>query len=112
VSFLFSVVVLSLAGCLLPFQCFQSELLYALFLLVNCHENSSLFWPTGPRLAASVVAHWGGNWTVSWPLVLRLLASAELCSTRPVSPAGSLQELSDLSGLDPSDPLGLIQGVP
>ncbi len=33
------------------------------------HESSPLFgiWP--PRLAASVVAHWGGNRTVPWPLV-------------------------------------------
>ncbi len=60
----------------------------------------------------SVVAHWGGKWTVPWPLVLRLLASAELCSTGPASPAGSSQELSDLSGLDPGDPLGLMQDVP
>ncbi len=34
-----------------------------------------LIWPSGPRLAALVVAHWGGNRRVPWPLVLRLLAS-------------------------------------
>jgi hypothetical protein len=35
----------------------------------------------------TAVAHLSGSWTVPWPLVLRLLASAELCSTRPASPA-------------------------
>ncbi len=55
----------------LPFAllCFQSELPWVLFLLVNCRESSSLFSPLASRLAASVVAHWGGNWTVPWPLV-------------------------------------------
>jgi hypothetical protein len=43
--------------------------------------------PLTPRLAASVIAHRGGNRTVPWPLVLRLLASAEHCSTGPASPA-------------------------
>ncbi len=95
--------VLSLAGCLLPI---------ALFLLANCRESSSLFGPLAPHLAASVVAHWGGNRTVPWPLVLRLLASAEHCSTGPASPAWSLQEPSDLCGLDPYDPLGLMWDVP
>jgi hypothetical protein len=61
--------------------------LVLLFLLVNCQESSSLFGPLAPRLAASVVAHWGGNRTVPWPLVLKLLASTELCSTGPASPA-------------------------
>ncbi len=37
--------------------------------------------------AALAVALWGGSWTVPWPLVLRLLAAAELCSTGPASPA-------------------------
>jgi hypothetical protein len=50
-------------------------------------KKSPLFGPLAPRLPASVVAHWGGNWTVPWPLVLRLLASAEHCSTGPASPA-------------------------
>jgi hypothetical protein len=40
-----------------------------MFLLVNCHESSSLFGPLAPHLAASVVAHWGGNRIVPWPLV-------------------------------------------
>ncbi len=40
-----------------------------------------------PRLAASAVAHLSGSWTVPWPLVLRLLASAELSSTGQASPA-------------------------
>ncbi len=74
----------------LPFflpNCASSQSCFKLcFLLVNCHESSSLFDPLAPRLAASVVAHWGGNQTVLWPLVLRLLASAELCSTWPASP--------------------------
>jgi hypothetical protein len=61
-----------------------------------------------PHLAASVVAHWGGNQTVPWPFVLRLLASAEQCSTGPASPARPFQEPSDLSGLDPNGPLGLM----
>ncbi len=72
----------------------------------------ALIWPLASRLAASVVAHWSGNQTAPWPLVLRLLASAELCSTRPASPACSSREPSDLSGLNPSDPLGLKQDVP
>ncbi len=48
-----------------------------------------LFGPLAPHLAASAVAHWGGSRTetVPWPLVLKLLASAELCSTGPASPA-------------------------
>jgi hypothetical protein len=71
-----------------------------------------LFGPLAPRLAASAVAHWGGSWTVPWPLVLRLLASAELCSTGPASPARSSREPSDLSGLNQGDPLGLLQDVP
>ncbi len=79
---------------------------------VNCRESCSLFGPLAPHLAASVVAHWGGNRTVPWPLVLRLLASAELCSTEPASPAWSSREPSDLIGLDPGDPLGLMQDVP
>jgi hypothetical protein len=40
-----------------------------------------LFGPLAPRLAASAVAHLSGSQTVPWLLVLRLLASAELCST-------------------------------
>jgi hypothetical protein len=39
-----------------------------------------LFGPLTPRLATSAVAHFGGSQTVPWPLILRLLASAELCS--------------------------------
>jgi hypothetical protein len=35
----------------------------------------ALYWPTGPRLAASAVAHLSSSRTVPWPLVLRLLAS-------------------------------------
>ena len=70
------------------------------------------FGPLAPCLAATVVAYWGGNQTVPWPLVLRLMASAEHCSTGPASPALSLREPSDLSGLDPGDPLGLMQDVP
>ncbi len=71
-----------------------------------------LFGPLAPLLAASAVAHLSGSWTIPWPLVLRLLASAELCSTGPTSPALSSQEPSDLSELDQDDPLGLLQDVP
>ncbi len=67
-----------------------------------------LFGPLAPRLAASVVAYWGGNRTVPWPLVLRLWASAEHCSTGPASPAQPLREPSDLSGLATNGPLGLM----
>ncbi len=67
--FLFSQSLLSLAGCLLPY-CASSQSCFKLCVLfVNCHEISPLFGPVAPRLAASVVAHWGGNWTVLWPLV-------------------------------------------
>jgi hypothetical protein len=45
-----------------------------------------LFGPLALRLDALAVAHLGGSRTVPWPLVLRLLASAELCSTGPASP--------------------------
>jgi hypothetical protein len=45
-----------------------------------------LFGPLAPRLAASAVAHLSSSQTVPWPLVLRLLASAEFCSTEPASP--------------------------
>jgi hypothetical protein len=47
----------------------------------------TVFGPLAPRLAASAVAHLSGSRTVPWPLVLRLLASAELCSTGAASPA-------------------------
>jgi hypothetical protein len=89
--------VLPLAGFLL--LCFFQQIVVRVVLY---------FGPLAPRLAASVVAHWGGKQIVPWPLVLRLLASAEHCSTGPASPAWSLQEPSDLSGLDPNDPLGLM----
>jgi hypothetical protein len=54
------------------------------------------------------------GWQPDNPLAssLRLLAFAELCSTGPASPAWSSREPSDLSGLDPGDPLGLKQDVP
>jgi hypothetical protein len=45
--------------------------------------------PLAHRLAAfaaSAAAHLSSSWTVPWPLVLRLLASAELCSTGPAPP--------------------------
>ncbi len=50
-----------------------------------------LFGPLAPRLAASAFAHLSGNWTVPWPLFLRLTASAGLCSTRPASPPDPLE---------------------
>ncbi len=67
--FLFSQSLLSLAGCLLP-NCASSQSCFKLcFLLVGCHESSSLFGLLAPHLVASVVAHWGGNRTAPWPLV-------------------------------------------
>jgi Zn-dependent M32 family carboxypeptidase len=45
-------------------------------------------------------------------LSFETLAFAELCSTRQSCPAWSSRETSDLSGLDPGDPFGLIQDVP
>ncbi len=91
--------------------CCQS-CLQALFLFVNCRESSSLFWPSGPPSGCLGCCPLG--WQPDSPLALslRLLASAELCSTRPASPAWSSREPSDLSGLDPGDPLGLMQDVP
>ncbi len=71
-----------------------------------------LFGPLVPRLAASAAAHLSGSQTVPWPLVFRLLASAELCSTGQASPAWSSWDPFDLSGLDQGDPLGLLQDVP
>ncbi len=72
----------------LPFAllCFQSELLWALFLLANCRESSSLFWPFGPP--TSCLGCCPPGWQPDSPLALslRLLASAELCSTGPASP--------------------------
>ncbi len=53
-----------LPNCASSQSCFK---LY--FLLVSCHESSSLFGPLAPPLVASVVAHWGDNWTAPWPLV-------------------------------------------
>ncbi len=59
-------VFLLLAFCLtgLPVRAALSSVFF-----VSYRESSPLFglWPS--RLAASVVAHWGGNWTVPWPLV-------------------------------------------
>jgi hypothetical protein len=45
-----------------------------------------LFGPRAPCLAASAVAHLSGSRVVPWSLVLRLFASAELCSTRRSDP--------------------------
>jgi hypothetical protein len=50
-----------------------------------------LFGPLAPCLAASAIAYLSSNWAVSWPLVLRLLAFAELCSTGPASPPEHLE---------------------
>jgi hypothetical protein len=46
-----------------------------------------LFGPLAPHLAALTAAHLSSSQTVPWPLVLRLLASPELCSIGPASPA-------------------------
>ncbi len=66
--FPFSQSLLSLTGCLLPY-CASIQSCFKLCFFVNCHESSSFFWPFGPCLAASVVAHWGGNQTFPWPLL-------------------------------------------
>ncbi len=50
--------------------------------------------------------------TVPWPLVLRLLASAELQLYWTSLPAWSSREPSYMSGLYQDDPLGLLQDVP
>jgi hypothetical protein len=72
----------------LPFQCFSSELLLALFSFSKYVVRVALlFGLLAPHLAALAVVHLSGSWTVPWPLVLMLLASAELCSTGPASPA-------------------------
>ncbi len=75
-------------------------------LLVNCRKSVVLYFgPLAPRLAASVVAHWGGNRTVPWPLVEDSLPPLSFALPDQPPP-------SDLSGLDPGDPLGLMQDVP
>ncbi len=66
-------------------------------------------WP--PAWLPLAGAHLSSSRTVPWPLVLRLLASAELCCSGPASPTWSSQEPSDLSGLNQGDPLGLLQDV-
>jgi hypothetical protein len=78
---------------------------------VNCHESSSLFRPFGPLSGCLGCCPLG--WQPDSPLALslKLLASAELCSTGPASPAWSSREPSDLSRLNPGDPLGLKQDV-
>ncbi len=81
---------------------------------ISCKCTELFFlWPSGPLSGCLGCCPLG--WQPDSPLALnlRLLAYAELCcSTRPASPAWSSQEPSDLSGLDPSDPLGLMQDVP
>ncbi len=54
------------------------------------------------------------EWQLDSPLALslRFLATAELCSIEPASPAWSSREPSDLSGLDQGDPLGFLLDVP
>ncbi len=91
--------------------CFQLELLeLCFFKQVIVREVLYLaLWPPSGCLGCCPM-----GWQPDSPLALslRLLASAELCSTRPASPAWSLWEPSDLSGLDPNDPLGLMWDVP
>jgi hypothetical protein len=77
--------------------CFSKELLSALFFFSKfCHESSPLFGPMAPCPAALAVTHLSSSRTVPWPLVWGLLVFAELCPTRPASPAWSFQEPSDL----------------
>jgi hypothetical protein len=63
---LFSQSLLSLAACFWP-NCASSQSCFQLCCLES--TGSSLFGLLAPRLVASVVAHWGGNQTVPWPLV-------------------------------------------
>ncbi len=74
----------------LPFVllCFSVELPLALFPFGKYVMRIALYLAQmAPRLAALAVAHLCGSQTVPWPLVLRLLAFAELCSTGPAYPA-------------------------
>jgi hypothetical protein len=105
---------LFLARCLfLPF-CVQAKSCCSalLFFSKRVVRVALLFGPLAPCLAASAAAHLSSSRTVPWLLVLRVLSSAELCSTGPASPAWPPREPSDMSGLDQGDPLGLLQNVP
>ncbi len=75
-------------------------------------ESSPFIWPSGPP--SGCLSCCSLEWQPESPLALslRLLVSAELCSSWPASPAWSSRELSDLRGLDQGDPLGLLQDVP
>jgi hypothetical protein len=80
--------ILFLAGLPFALLCFSVELPLALFPFGKYVMRVALYLSQmAPRLAASAVAHLSGSRTVPWPLVLRLLAFAELCSTGPASPA-------------------------
>jgi hypothetical protein len=102
----------SLAGCLLLFLIQAKRCILApLFFSKSVVRVALLFGPLAPHPAASVAAHLSSSRTVPWPLVLRLLASSVLCTTRPASPTWSSREPSDLSELVQGDPLGLLEDV-
>ncbi len=61
---------LPFALCVSAKSCFSASLFFSKYVM-----KVALYWPTGPRLAASAVAHLSSSRTVPWPLVLRLLAS-------------------------------------
>jgi hypothetical protein len=73
-----------------------------------------LIWHSRPRLPVWLPRLLPTGLAPDSPLALslRLLATAEQCSTGPASPAWPLREPSDLSGLDSNGPLGLMWDVP
>ncbi len=72
--FLFICGAFSPAGCLLPFFCQAMSCFSALPFLKK--HFYSVHWP--PVWLPRQPSHWSGSQTVPWPLVLRLLANAEL----------------------------------
>jgi hypothetical protein len=77
----------SLAGCLFPF-CIQAKSCFSALLFFSKYvvRVAPLSGPLAPRLAASTAAHLSSSRKVPWPLVLRLLASAELLLYRTSLP--------------------------
>jgi hypothetical protein len=82
------------------------------FLLVTCRQSSPFIWPSGSQSGCLGCCPLGWQLGSHLALSLRLLASAELSSTGPASPACSSREPSDLSKLNQGDPLGLLLDVP
>ncbi len=109
--FPFLTMVLSLAGCLCPL-CFQLELLKLCFfeqVIVRVVLYLAL-WPA--RLAASVVAHWGGNRTVPWPLAWDSWPPLSFAlPDQPPPPDHCENHLIWVDSI-PKDPLGLMWDVP